>query len=72
MIEPIIIIVIGGMFVVIILGLLSPIDEDAVNPDVPDQEDVNNIPDRIDAVLQEAKTGSGSGQPQDNLQISEE
>ena len=47
-------------------------DEDAVNPDVPDQEDVNNIPDRIDAVLQEAKTGSGSGQPQDNLQISEE
>ena len=33
---------------------------------------VNNIPDRIDAVLQEAKTESGSGQPQDNLQISEE
>ncbi|MEN8261905.1 MAG: AAA family ATPase [Nitrospirota bacterium] len=47
-------------------------EADTVNPDAPVKEDPDNIPDRGNAVLQEARAESGSGQPRDNLQISEE
>ncbi len=44
----------------------------AVNPVAAVKEDLDNIPDRGNAVLQEARAESGSGQPRDNLETPEE
>ena len=48
------------------------VETDAASPDIPLQEDLNNLPEQAESALQEANAESADGQPRDNLQLSEE